>query len=347
MPWYKAGTVSVTLNSNTVIGVGTAFIVNSRVSDAFRGPDGGWYEIINVASDTALAIDPPYQGASEATGTYALAPMQGYVKDSADQLRAIVNTYGAKLAALGTTGNYDILPASKGGTGIDDLSVFIQGMLSDPDAAAARSTMVAAKSGANADITSLSGLTTALSVAQGGTGGATQAAARTGLGLGTVSVENVVPVAKGGTGGTTAATARDGLGLKSAAVSDILGTTSQSGGVPTGAIIERGVSSGGEYVKFADGTMICVRILATASYAFTTSAGSLWRTPTFNLGFGVTFAAVPAVILTASRPSDDDFILSARTGSITTSSVSCYLASNLTTASLGASIIITTIGRWF
>lgn len=117
MPWYKAGTVSVTLNSNAVTGSGTAFIVNCRVGDAFRGPDGGWYEIINVASDTALAIDPPYQGASEATGAYALAPMQGYVKDSADQLRAIVNTYGAKLAALGTTGNYDVLPVIKGGTG--------------------------------------------------------------------------------------------------------------------------------------------------------------------------------------------------------------------------------------
>lgn len=40
-----------------------------------------------------------------------------------------------------------------------------------------------AAAGANSDITSLSGLTTALSVAQGGTGGTTAAAARSGLGL--------------------------------------------------------------------------------------------------------------------------------------------------------------------
>lgn len=38
---------------------------------------------------------------------------------------------------------------------------------------------------------------------------------------------------------------------------NILGTVSQSAGVPTGAIIERGSNANGEYVKYADGTMIC------------------------------------------------------------------------------------------
>ena len=38
---------------------------------------------------------------------------------------------------------------------------------------------------------------------------------------------------------------------------NILGTVSQSGGVPTGAIIERGSNANGEFVKYADGTMIC------------------------------------------------------------------------------------------
>ena len=39
---------------------------------------------------------------------------------------------------------------------------------------------------------------------------------------------------------------------------NILGTVSQSGGVPTGAVIERGSNANGEYVKFADGTQICL-----------------------------------------------------------------------------------------
>ncbi|WP_339495785.1 hypothetical protein [Pseudomonas sp. RA_105y_Pfl2_P56] len=103
MTWYKSGTVSVVQNSNAVVGTGTAFIANSRVGDAFRGPDGGWYEVTNIASDTALSIAPNYIGATNATGAYALAPMQGYVKDSADALRALVNQFGGVLAVLGET----------------------------------------------------------------------------------------------------------------------------------------------------------------------------------------------------------------------------------------------------
>jgi hypothetical protein len=40
------------------------------------------------------------------------------------------------------------------------------------------------------------------------------------------------------------------------ASSAIVGTVSQSGGVPTGAIIERGSNANGEFVKYADGTVM-------------------------------------------------------------------------------------------
>lgn len=92
MAWYKTGTVSVTAGSNAVIGTGTSFIKNARVGDAFRGPDGRWYEVTNAASDTALSISPDYQGPTLASGSYSLAPMQGYVKESADQLNAATKT---------------------------------------------------------------------------------------------------------------------------------------------------------------------------------------------------------------------------------------------------------------
>lgn len=39
--------------------------------------------------------------------------------------------------------------------------------------------------------------------------------------------------------------------------SNIIGTVSQSGGTPTGSIIEQGSNANGSYVKYADGTMIC------------------------------------------------------------------------------------------
>lgn len=38
---------------------------------------------------------------------------------------------------------------------------------------------------------------------------------------------------------------------------NILGTVSQSDGIPTGAIIQRGSNSNGEFVRFADGTQLC------------------------------------------------------------------------------------------
>jgi len=183
MVWQRAGTVSVQAGSTTVTGTSVDFAAGSRNGDSFIGPDGLTYEVVNVASATVISILPAYKGPTLSGGAYAIMPVQGYDKALSDAFNNLNNQFGPKLAALGTTGNYDILPPSKGGTGITDLSVFIQGLLNDADAPAARATLGAAKLGANNDITSLIGLTTALSVAQGGTGGNTQATARAALGL--------------------------------------------------------------------------------------------------------------------------------------------------------------------
>jgi len=256
MPWYKSGTVSVALNSNAVIGTGTAFISNGRVGDAFRGPDGGWYEITNIASDTAMSISPNYQGVTNATGVYALAPMQGYVKDSADALRALVNQFGGVLAVLGTTpttagvlealnlSNTDGLSegtTNKYLTNARVIASTLTGLdLSNAAAVAAVDSILVALGklqaqvnsralkGANNDITSLTGLTTVLAVNQGGTGVGTTAALLAAL------------QAAGAYG-----------------KSNVVGAVSQSGGAPTGAIIETGTNAAGTYTKYADGTMIC------------------------------------------------------------------------------------------
>jgi hypothetical protein len=68
----------------------------------------------------------------------------------------------------GTSG--DTIPLTAGGTG-------------STTASAARTALSAAAAGANSDITSLTGLTTALTVAQGGTGSANTTTARANLGL--------------------------------------------------------------------------------------------------------------------------------------------------------------------
>jgi len=231
MPWYKTGTVKVTNNSNAILGAGTAFISNSRVGDAFRGPDGAWYEVTNIASDTAISISPHYQGSTVVAGTYALVPMQGYVKDSADQLRAATSIIGstatdmsgqvasalaaaaaAKESRNSATSSATSAGQSKTAAATSEAAATTaknqtvqsasQALVSKNEAktsetnaatsaakaeAAAGSVANKASSGANKDITSLSGLTTPLSVTQGGTGGNTQALGRAGLGLGTAS----------------------------------------------------------------------------------------------------------------------------------------------------------------
>lgn len=100
MPWYSTGTVSVVLNSDTVTGSDTAFSANARAGDAFRGPDGRWYEIGNVTSATVLTIKPAYQGATANGQAYSITPVQGYSKTLADQFRDLSNQWGSLLAAV-------------------------------------------------------------------------------------------------------------------------------------------------------------------------------------------------------------------------------------------------------
>jgi hypothetical protein len=93
MAWYKTGSVSVTTGQTSVTATGTKFATNARVGDGFRAPDGEWYEVTNIASETVLGIYPAYQGVTVSNSTdYMIAPLQGYNKDSADRLRAITDS---------------------------------------------------------------------------------------------------------------------------------------------------------------------------------------------------------------------------------------------------------------
>ena len=57
---------------------------------------------------------------------------------------------------------------------------------------------------------------------------------------------------------------------------DIVGAVSQSGGTPTGAIIQRGSNANGEFVRFADGTQICTN----GNNAITTNPAGFFGTVT-------------------------------------------------------------------
>gem|GEM_PF-3581567 len=74
---------------------------------------------------------------------------------------------------------------------------------------------------------------------------------------------------------------------------NILGTVSQSGGVPTGAIIERGSNANGEYVRFADGTQICFVYKVKAAAASMQANGvHYWSDP---WPFPAAFISAPSI----------------------------------------------------
>ncbi|MFK0309739.1 hypothetical protein ACIQUF_00705 [Pseudomonas sp. NPDC090233] len=317
MPWYRSGTVAITAGQTSVVGTGVNFAANARVGDAFQGPDGRWYEVANIASATVLSILPAYQGATVSAGGYGLAPMQGYVKDSADALRALVNQYGNKLAALGTTGNYDILPVAKGGTGGANQADARAGLgLGTSSTLAA--TVAQAIGAISLPTTSLVRVQEAVFAARALSGQYINDAAVNidnlpggSVGLYGTACSGTKPPAYGVgfwwietqqtyTGGSReqravsyAGAATSGALLKARnwirvsnnagtawgpwdeifTTGNIVGTVSQVSGAPTGAIIERGANANGEYIKLADGTLIC-SVTTTPSIAMTNAYGS-------------------------------------------------------------------------
>ncbi|EKT4528861.1 hypothetical protein QEM33_001417 [Pseudomonas putida] len=164
-------------------------------------------------------------------------------------------------------------------------------------------------------------------------------------GLGAVSTENVVPVTKGGTGGNTAALGRVNLGLKAAAVADIVGQVSQSGGTPTGAIYERGSNVNGEYIKYADGTMVCWLYAVVTDQAIDTAYGSLFI-GSRSWTFPAAFSAAPSVSLESRC--DTGASWSGLSGGVSATTAKARLIDAFSRA-LGVATVLsfTATGRWF
>jgi len=81
--------------------------------------------------------------------------------------------------------------------------------------------------------------------------------------------------------------------------SNLLGTVSQSGGVPTGAVIQRGSNANGEFVRLADGTQICtviglpLSVTSATGAIFFSGTTALWTYPAAFVVAPVVVAHVP------------------------------------------------------
>lgn len=128
--------------------------------------------------------------------------------------------------------------------------------------------------------------------------------------------------------------------------SNILGTVSQSGGVPTGALLGSGSNANGDFIRWADGTMICRFsgtfnvIMDSRANRFGSTSGSMFFAD-ITITMPSSFSSAPiATITKLSNAGGVADIISTAVGSITVR-VWDYL--NIT--SIGIAGII--IGRWY
>lgn len=136
------------------------------------------------------------------------------------------------------------------------------------------------------------------------------------------------------------------------ASADILGTVSQSGGVPTGAIIERGANANGEYVKFADGTMICQmpRWLPVLTGVTTTTSVN-----NGTMSLPATFSGEPTIFISADANTGGEGWSNSSDrgrGNVSARATPSTYVTNLLADSLGflgaqGAFNIMAIGRWF
>lgn len=125
----------------------------------------------------------------------------------------------------------------------------------------------------------------------------------------------------------------------------ILGTVSQSGGVPTGTIVERGSNANGEYAKFADGTMICTLVVASQSVAVTSAYGTLFTGNPPSWTFPVAFVGTfPIVDMTPFVSGKLAWSTRSATASLTTATMAII---DITSATSSFQLTYKAIGRWF
>lgn len=113
--------------------------------------------------------------------------------------------------------------------------------------------------------------------------------------------------------------------------SNLIGTVSESGGAPTGSILEKGSNANGNYIRYADGTQIC------DFRGNSSSAGAVTWT------FPASFAAVPQVSATPNQ--DQARFATTTAGAVGSVNFSVWNTAQARLDAISTSLIA--IGRWY
>ena len=176
---YTTGTIAI--NGNTLTGTGTNFtaagsLIRVGCTLVTLANPVQVFQITAINSATQLTVTPAASPAIPAGTKYAILLSDSLSVDGLAQ--DIAETFTMYQRYM--SGFADVM------NGTSDVTITINGV-----AVTVPGQKSLAKKGANSDITSLSGLTTALSISQGGTGAKAAADARTALGLGTAATANI------------------------------------------------------------------------------------------------------------------------------------------------------------
>ena len=184
----SAGTIILTNGSAVVGGSGTSFATELAAGDFIVSTVGGvpyTLPVKTVDSNTQVTLVSNFTGPTQSGAAWSAVPRvalnmvtAALVAQSAEALRGLNYDKQNWQSIFSGNGNVTVtLPDGTKWTGPawNSITTTLSGK---------------AAKGANDDITSLSGLTTALSISQGGTGDKTAAGARTNLGLGDSAIKN-------------------------------------------------------------------------------------------------------------------------------------------------------------
>jgi len=123
---------------------------------------------------------------------------------------------------------------------------------------------------------------------------------------------------------------------------NILATVTQSGGVPTGGIIEKDQNANGQFTRYADGTLICW-IYSAGDQDVLTAAGSIFRsTNALTWTFPSVFSVAPVV----SGQAESTNVRFLMLGTPSTTSVTFRHGGSVSSATaIGTRLMA--VGRWY